>query len=342
MNGAVEAVADQALASGNIDGDGIYPWHWASWQRLSEAWRQQRLPHALLLAGPPQAGIERFADCLERLLLGAQLGPGGELLPNPRGLRLLAAGNHLDLLHVVPEQEGGTIRVAQIREACEWLRLSNPDGGPRVLRIAPADAMHRSACNSLLKTLEEPSPGAFLLLLCHRSSILPATLRSRCRHCNLAVRTPETAVAWLREQGPGPDGKLRPHWDALLAAQQGPLAVATERAGAFAALLPPRGRLLPSLADAWLEAGAARALLWFRGGLLLAIRHRLGDAERGPLAAAFAGLELCSLLRLYDKVVRNEASLSAVGGLQERSVLEEVLLFWRALACAGQTGTREG
>jgi len=83
-------------------------------------------------------------------------------------------------------------------------------------------------------------------------------------------------------------------------------------------------------------------LLWFRGGLLLAIRHRLGAAERGPLVAAFAGLKLCSLLRLYDKVVRNEASLSVAGGLQERSVLEEVLLFWCALAREGRTGTIAG
>jgi len=248
-------------------------------------------------------------------------------------------GNFIDLIEV---DAASRTKVDDTRELLDNVQYTPTQGRFKIYLIDEVHMLSTHSFNALLKTLEEPSPGAFLLLLCHRSSILPATLRSRCRHCNLAVRTPETAVAWLREQGPGPDGKLRPHWDALLAAQQGPLAVATERAGAFAALLPPRGRLLPSVADAWLEAGAARALLWFRGGLLPAIRHRLGDVERRPLAAAFAGLELCSLLRLYDKVVRNEASLSAVGGLQERSVLEGVLLFWRALACEGQTGTREG
>jgi DNA polymerase-3 subunit delta' len=47
--------------------------------------------------------------------------------------------------------------------------------------VDAAEDLEGSAFNALLKTLEEPPQGTFLLLVSHRAGRLPATIRSRCR-----------------------------------------------------------------------------------------------------------------------------------------------------------------
>src|SRR5690606_11922782 len=57
-----------------------------------------------------------------------------------------------------------------------------------------------NAANALLKTLEEPSPGALLILVSHQLSRLPATVLSRCQHIVFPRPATEAALAWLAPQ----------------------------------------------------------------------------------------------------------------------------------------------
>jgi DNA polymerase-3 subunit delta' len=57
-----------------------------------------------------------------------------------------------------------------------------------------------NAANALLKTLEEPSQEAYLLLVCHQAGLLPATIRSRCQQWHFATPPSMTALAWLEKQ----------------------------------------------------------------------------------------------------------------------------------------------
>lgn len=61
--------------------------------------------------------------------------------------------------------------------------------------------MNTSAANALLKSLEEPPPGAMFILVSHRPARLLPTIRSRC--VAVAVPVPEASVAkrWLEAQG---------------------------------------------------------------------------------------------------------------------------------------------
>ena len=51
-------------------------------------------------------------------------------------------------------------------------------GRAKVAVIYPAELMNPAAANALLKTLEEPPPETYLLLVAHQPGRVPATLRT--------------------------------------------------------------------------------------------------------------------------------------------------------------------
>ena len=75
----------------------MLPWHSEIWARLNERLAHGRLPHALLLAGPPGTGKRLFARAYAESLLCEQRGADGHACGNCPSCRLLAAGTHPDL-----------------------------------------------------------------------------------------------------------------------------------------------------------------------------------------------------------------------------------------------------
>jgi DNA polymerase-3 subunit delta' len=97
------------------------------------------------------------------------------------------------------------ISVDAVRELSERLALTAHYGGNKVAIIEPADALNVSGVNALLKTIEEPPAGSYLLLLTDRPMLLAPTLRSRCQFIRFGVPPKEQALAWLRAQNPAAD-----------------------------------------------------------------------------------------------------------------------------------------
>lgn len=172
----------------------IMPWHQGLWTRLQEARRRGQLSHAVLLKGRAGFGKRDFAETLIESLLcegGSEIACGV-----CRGCALMQAGSHPDLHRVTPEEPGKAIRVDEIRSLGQYFALRPHFGGFKLAYVVPADAMNRSAANALLKLLEEPPPGALLILLADRSDRLPATIRSRCQQYALDRVTPEQLLRW--------------------------------------------------------------------------------------------------------------------------------------------------
>ena len=135
--------------------------------------------------------------------------------------RWVEAGTHPDLRVVQAEAEGlqdrseaeavsepatvraggRQIRIGQIVELADFVNLASHRGGRRVVLIHPAEAMNAHAANALLKSLEEPPPGAIFLLVSHRPAQLPVTVTSRCVRIRFALPERRLALAWLSEQG---------------------------------------------------------------------------------------------------------------------------------------------
>lgn len=168
------------------------------WQRWWQQCRVGRLPHAFLLVGIPGAGKTAFAAKMTAALLCQSVSSEGEACGQCHDCRLLAGEVHPNLMQVIPEKPGQAIKVDQVREANDFVAQSSLKGKMRVVIFNPADQLNTNAANALLKTLEEPSSDAILILVCHQAGALPATVRSRCQRI-LFTLPYEDALALQRQ-----------------------------------------------------------------------------------------------------------------------------------------------
>jgi len=176
------------------------PWHEACWQTLRQARAAGRLPHALLVTGPLGVGKRRLVRSLAGSLLCARCDASGLVCGHCRECELFAAGTHPDYLEIGPDPESKSdeIKVDAIRRLSASDALTAHRGGYKVIVLDPAQNMNPNAANSLLKTLEEPSPGTLLCLICEQPGCLPATIRSRCQELRVPLPATPQALEWLR------------------------------------------------------------------------------------------------------------------------------------------------
>lgn len=73
-----------------------------------------------------------------------------------------------------------TIKIEQIRNIKTFLAKKSIESGKKIVLIVDADLLNEAASNCLLKTLEEPTNGLFILLTSRLNSLLD-TIISRCQ-----------------------------------------------------------------------------------------------------------------------------------------------------------------
>jgi DNA polymerase-3 subunit delta' len=198
-----------------------------------DAWAQligklERLPHALLLHGVPGIGKLALAERFAQLLLCEKRGRATDPCGACEGCRWFLGGNHPDMRYLEPEtiarhaavaeegeEEGAEegsgsktkrkpsnqIRIEQTRALRGFVNVGSHRAGRRVALIHPAEDMNTATANSLLKSLEEPPPGAVFLLVSHRPARLLPTIRSRCVPVPVPLPESRAAAAWLAAQG---------------------------------------------------------------------------------------------------------------------------------------------
>lgn len=179
----------------------MLPWHAKASAQLRQAWARNRLPHAILVQGAEGLGKGSFAAWLATAVL-CERSANGELTVCEvcASCVLVKAGSHPDLYWVAPEEDKQQLSVDQVRAACEKLSKTSFRRGCKVAIIEPAHQMTPGAANSVLKTLEEPSPGSLLVLLTSRPSGLLATVRSRCQKLTISRPSRADAIAWLQRE----------------------------------------------------------------------------------------------------------------------------------------------
>lgn len=317
----------------------LHPWQAAAWAGIIELVESGRVPHALLLAGPPGSGKGDFAAALAaRLLCTAPV--AGLACGECRGCALLAAGTHPDFLRVAPEDDSSVIKVDQVRNAIRFTSLSTQQAGYKVLVIAPADSMNTAAANALLKTLEEPPAATVLVLVSSRLSALPATVLSRCRRISLAAASDAEGLAFLGEVAPdvaraalglagGAPLAARQLLELGLLDERGPMLAELDRLSAdmtvFATVskrwsglgLASLALLLPSLLRDLLVVGA--------GGEDALLLH----ADLAPgLRALAKKVDLEPAARVPGMLLHLLAQKQAASGLREEMLVDELLGFW--------------
>lgn len=310
-------------------------------------------PHALLISGP--RGIGKHALALhfaQALLCEAPRGDGAPCGQCP-GCRYAVAGQHPDLLRLelttFDEATGEwssveTISVDRVRALIDFALLSAHRQRGKVAVIAPAERMHPAAANALLKTLEEPPPRTFLILVSDQPGRLPATILSRCRRAPVAKPKEAQARDWLTAQGVAdPAAALAQAGGApLLALAHADAATQEERRAWQAALSDPARLPVLALAQRIESAGKemrrlrlALALDWLIAWTAdLARVHAGGAARRNPecaakLAALAPRVAPIGLFRYHRTLLRQRALLAHP--LTPRLVAEALLLDYKAL-----------
>ncbi len=183
---------------------------------LARARASGRVHGAYLFEGAPGTGKTETAFWFARLLLCKGVGANasepcgachdcGLLAARPDDPA--AAQRHPDL-HVV-EADGAQVKIDAVRELLAALSLVANERGRRVALIPEADKLNLNAANALLKMLEEPPPGAVLILVSSRPNALLPTLRSRTLRVRFASWSEPAVRAALEAEGvPGDDAAL--------------------------------------------------------------------------------------------------------------------------------------
>lgn len=173
-------------------------WLLPDWQQFETRMAANRLPHALLIAGSEGCGKLQLAQKIIRHLICSN---NNSACGQCSSCNLLAAGTHPDYLEVVPEAAGKQIKIDAVRKVLEFSSTTAQMDGNKVIFLAPAENMNINSANALLKCLEEPNPGSFLVLLAERTSALLPTIRSRCQVVEVSRPTLAEAKQWIENQG---------------------------------------------------------------------------------------------------------------------------------------------
>ncbi len=322
------------------------PWQQSLWDELLGRAQSGRLPHALLFTGAVGYGKAIFAEALVRSLLCASPQPDGRACGECQSCGLLAAGTHPDLLWIEPEEAGKAIPVDRIRAVGHFMALKSQYGGRQIVLINPAEAMNRFAANSLLKTLEEPTDDALLILLSRQPSLLLPTIRSRCQQVLFQRPSVADGETWLAPQidakaaGVGIKDLLAlcdgAPLRALALSESGGLVIRRDLMEQWLQVKMGKGDPL-STAKQWSDVGFPQAIQWLGSWTMDLIRLKSGghpDAIsngdlRPQLQMLVAGLELKGLFAYLEQIT--EYARWASGQLNAQSAMEELMISWSRL-----------
>jgi len=205
---------------------------------LRDMLARERLPHAIILAGPQGAGkytlalmLAKAINCLEPVVndglpdfcghcsnciriaqsedLESRFAEAVEARENLRETdkkeTRLFIQTHPDVLVIPPDPPQMMIKVDQVRRVIETIYYRPGDAKERVY-IFTDSAFMKEAANSLLKVLEEPPDFATIILLTENPGELLPTIRSRAMTFSLGALPPTEIETYL--------AKHRPDWNA--------------------------------------------------------------------------------------------------------------------------------
>ncbi|BAM02900.1 DNA polymerase III subunit [Phycisphaera mikurensis] len=311
--------------------------------------------HGLIFEGPAGVGKFRSAIGLAWVLLCLDPPTPASACGVCGSCRRLAgepedAGERHPDLHVVTKElsrfsdDASTrnrkltsIPVEVLREHLIEPAHRSPQMGPRkVFVLDEAELLNPAGQNVLLKTLEEPPPETFLILVTSSADRLLPTVRSRCQRVGFHPLPEAVVEAWVRDHAGDLDAPTRGWVTRFADGSIGRAGLALDRGlTGWAETLGPllaaaaAGRAVPDLADAANDAIKGFAESWVkenpqgskeaanrRAAALLA--HLLAREARDALAAAARGCPADDPIANERRVAAPLRAIEAIDRYQER------------------------
>lgn len=208
--------------------------HASAERMLGQMFAMGRMHHAWLLAGPEGIGKATLAYRFARHVLAAPserdpLGQSLDVARETTAARQVLALSHPGLLVIrrpwdpKAKRFAASVPVDEVRRIRSFVTHTSAGGDYRTVIVDSADELNPNAANALLKSLEEPPPRTYFLLVTSEPGRLLSTIRSRCRVLNLKPlaeadlkRAAMKALEWSAADAPGPSD-----WVRLLALSEG-------------------------------------------------------------------------------------------------------------------------
>ncbi len=288
-------------------------------------------PQALLLVGPGSVGKTTLALDLAAGILCHAVDPDARPCGTCRSCRLIDADAHQDLHRLAPEGPGRQVRIGDhqdpepgtVRHLLRELSRLPVEGAHRVAIVEGAHRLNEDAQNALLKTLEEPPPGATLILCADEPERLLPTVRSRTAVLRLGPVGPRAMEDLLAEHG-----VERPHGARLARLADGRPGLAIAMAAAPEAVAA-REELARSLLDLAALGTADRLVA---GRDLLARAADLARTGGAPGEAPGLAAESVAAAATGDPGAEGGARPARGTPAERRQATAALLATWTAVA----------
>lgn len=149
--------------------------------------------HAFLLLGPEGCGKEEAA----RVFAGALLSESDD--PTHRSNDMAWRGVHPDIHDI--RRQGASILVEQVEDVLSVASITPSEGARKVIVMHEVDLMQPAAIVRMLKTLEEPPPGVFFVMLAEQLVDSLVTIASRCVTIHFSPLDEAVIIESLKNEG---------------------------------------------------------------------------------------------------------------------------------------------
>ncbi|TWU38003.1 DNA polymerase III subunit tau [Candidatus Brocadiaceae bacterium S225] len=146
---------------------------------FKKAIKADQLSHAYIFTGQEGIGKTLFAKEFAKALNCKS--DGNDSCNLCQNCIRIEKHNHPDIFWTEREEKAKFIKIENIRNLQNSVRLSPLESDFKIFIIKEADRMNEEASNCLLKTLEEPSPNTIIILITNSITSIKDTIRSRCQ-----------------------------------------------------------------------------------------------------------------------------------------------------------------
>ncbi len=151
---------------------------------LYSSYNSNKLHHAILLHGKKGIGKASFA------------------LNFANKITNISSGTNPNIFLISKEEDKKEISVNQIRKIPDFLNQTSANAKDKFIIIDSACELNKSSSNALLKTLEEPHPNNFLILVTHNINLVLPTIKSRCYIIKAPNISYDNFIKILQEKNP--------------------------------------------------------------------------------------------------------------------------------------------
>ena len=155
------------------------------------------LSHAYALVCDDEVALRYFIPIVAKIILCDDDGCCNAC----RHCKLIDKKSHSDV-NFYPKTTGGKILAEDVSEVLSQTHVKPIESDKRVFAFVNTSTMNSSAQNKLLKTLEEPPKGVFLILGVENENILLSTVKSRVKKLEIPPFSAQQLKMGLREECP--------------------------------------------------------------------------------------------------------------------------------------------